>query len=86
MKVIIVDDEYYALRNLKSKLEKIADVEVVAVYEDPATALEEISSIQPDLAFLDIEMPEIDGITLLGMMFKKNRKWILFSQVLTMPM
>ncbi|WP_341280407.1 response regulator [Paenibacillus sp. FSL H8-0537] len=72
MKVIIVDDEYYALRNLKSKLEKIADVEVVAVYEDPATALEEISSIQPDLAFLDIEMPEIDGITLLGMMFKKK--------------
>ncbi|QJD85003.1 response regulator [Cohnella herbarum] len=72
MKVIIVDDEYYALRNLKSKLEKIADIEVVAMYEDPATALEEISSIQPDLALLDIEMPEIDGITLLGMMFKKR--------------
>ncbi|MBJ6361204.1 response regulator [Paenibacillus sp. GCM10012307] len=72
MKVIIVDDEYYALRNLKSKLENIADVEVVAMYEDPATALEEMSSIQPDLAFLDIEMPEIDGITLLGMMFKKR--------------
>ncbi|MFD0589386.1 response regulator [Paenibacillus sp. GCM10027627] len=72
MKVIIVDDEYYALRNLKNKLEKIADVEVVAMYEDPATALEEINSIQPDLAFLDIEMPEIDGINLLGMMFKKR--------------
>jgi len=72
MKVIIVDDEYYALRNLKSKLEKMADVEVVAMYEDPAAALEEISAIQPDLALLDIEMPEIDGITLLGMMFKKR--------------
>ncbi|WP_141503619.1 response regulator [Paenibacillus luteus] len=72
MKVIIVDDEYYALRNLKSKLEKIADVEVVAMYDDPAAALEEMSSIQPDLAFLDIEMPEIDGIALLGMMFKKR--------------
>jgi two-component system LytT family response regulator len=72
MKAIIVDDEYYALRNLKSKLEKIADVEVVAMYEDPAAALEEMSSLQPDLAFLDIEMPEIDGITLLGMMFKKR--------------
>ncbi|ANY66427.1 hypothetical protein BBD42_08115 [Paenibacillus sp. BIHB 4019] len=72
MKVIIVDDEYYALRNLKSKFEKIADVEVIAMYEDPATALEEMSSIQPDLALLDIEMPEIDGITLLGMMFKKR--------------
>ncbi|REK76008.1 response regulator [Paenibacillus paeoniae] len=72
MKVIIVDDEYYALRNLKSKLEKMADVEVVAMYEDPAIALEELGSMQPDLAFLDIEMPEIDGITLLGMMFKKR--------------
>ncbi|MCD9021925.1 response regulator [Cohnella silvisoli] len=72
MRVIIVDDEYYALRNLKNKLEKIADVEVVAMYEDPTTALEEMSSIQPDLAFLDIEMPEIDGINLLGMMFKKR--------------
>ncbi|WP_127585734.1 response regulator [Paenibacillus koleovorans] len=72
MKVIVVDDEYYALRNLKSKLEKMEDVEVVAMYEDPATALEEMSSMQPDLALLDIEMPEIDGITLLGMMFKKR--------------
>jgi two-component SAPR family response regulator len=72
MKVIIVDDEYYALRNLKNKLEKIEDVEVVAMYEDPTAALEELSSIQPDLALLDIEMPEIDGITLLGMLFKKR--------------
>ncbi|PQP80953.1 hypothetical protein C0Q44_24750 [Paenibacillus sp. PCH8] len=72
MRVIIVDDEYYALRNLKSKLEKIAGVEVVAMYEDPAIALDEMSRIQPDLAFLDIEMPEIDGIALLGMMFKKR--------------
>ncbi|WP_138754318.1 response regulator [Paenibacillus sinopodophylli] len=72
MRVIIVDDEYYALQNLKRKLEKIADVEVIAMYDDPAAALEEVSSIQPDLAFLDIEMPEIDGITLLGMMFKKR--------------
>lgn len=72
MKVIIVDDEYYALRNLKSKLQKIADVEVVAMYDDPAAALEEMNSIQPDLAFLDIEMPEINGINLLGMMFKKR--------------
>ncbi|RKP57947.1 response regulator [Cohnella endophytica] len=72
MRVIIVDDEYYALRNLKNKLEKMADIEVVAMYEDPATALEELGSIQPDLALLDIEMPEIDGISLLGMMFKKR--------------
>lgn len=72
MRVIIVDDEYYALRNLKSKLEKITGVEVVAMYEDPAIALDEMSRIQPDLAFLDIEMPEIDGIALLGMMFKKR--------------
>lgn len=72
MRVIIIDDEYYALRNLKSKLEKIAGIEVVAMYEDPAVALDEMNRIQPDLAFLDIEMPEIDGITLLGMMFKRR--------------
>lgn len=72
MKVIIIDDEYYALRNLKSKLERITGVEVVAMYEDPAIALDEMSITQPDLAFLDIEMPEIDGISLLGMMFKKR--------------
>ncbi|WP_145049644.1 response regulator [Paenibacillus xylanexedens] len=72
MKVIIIDDEYYALRNLKSKLEKIDGIEVVAMYEDPAIALDEMSITQPDLAFLDIEMPEIDGINLLGMMFKER--------------
>lgn len=65
MRAVLVDDEYYALQNLKIKLSEINTVEVVALYESGAACLEEIERIRPDVVFLDIEMPELDGFTFL---------------------
>lgn len=65
MKAILVDDERLALSHLKQILEKYAtDIECVGEFSDPTIVLEQIKELQPDVVFLDIQMPEIDGLQL----------------------
>ncbi|HYE11564.1 MAG TPA: response regulator [Patescibacteria group bacterium] len=61
MKAVIVDDEYYALQGLKMELESIGGIEIAGMYEDSSKMLDEIKEIQPDIIFLDIEMPQMNG-------------------------
>ena len=56
--IMIVDDSKTILRSAKSFLEPMYDVVVV---EDGFLALAEIVSTQPDLVFMDIMMPRLDG-------------------------
>ncbi len=63
MKVVLIDDEYYALQGLKKELEELG-IEVAGMYEEGKKALSEINFINPDLVFLDIEMPGIYGLEL----------------------
>jgi two-component SAPR family response regulator len=65
MRAIIVDDEYYAMQGLKMELEDIGDIEIAGLYEDGKKMLEEITEVQPDVIFLDIEMPQINGFEIL---------------------
>lgn len=65
MKVIIVDDERLARKELQSLLEKFSTVEVLAECDSVASAIEEIEKLKPDLVFLDINMPGKDGFALL---------------------
>ncbi|HZG79366.1 MAG TPA: response regulator [Brevibacillus sp.] len=65
MKAILVDDERLALSHLKQILEKYAtDIECIGEFSDPTVVLEQIKELQPDVVFLDIQMPEIDGLQL----------------------
>jgi two-component system LytT family response regulator len=64
MKAVLVDDEYYALHGLRLILEEVGGVEVVGMYENGPSALEGIKVGNPDVVFLDIEMPEINGLEL----------------------
>lgn len=61
---ILVDDEYYALQGLKMELEEFREIKIVGMYEDAKIAFERFSVIKPDIVFLDIEMPGMDGIEL----------------------
>ncbi|HYP13755.1 MAG TPA: LytTR family DNA-binding domain-containing protein [Bryobacteraceae bacterium] len=61
MRALIVDDEPVARRVLREELELVADVEVAAEAESGTAALEEIKTVQPDLMFLDLQMPGLDG-------------------------
>lgn len=65
MKVIIVDDERLARKELQSLLSKFPNVEIIAECDSVQTALVEIEQHKPDLVFLDINMPGKDGFALL---------------------
>lgn len=63
IKVIVLDDEWYNLEEVCDLVEKTGFMQVAAKYMNPLKALEEASSIHPQVAFIDIEMPEMDGLT-----------------------
>ncbi len=61
-----VDDEPLALASLVRLLGASGRVEVVGQTTDPELAIAEIPTLAPDVLFLDIHMPEIDGFQLLA--------------------
>src|SRR5258705_8191357 len=62
LRVIVADDERPARSLLLSMLRRFDDVEVVGEAVDGAAAVELIEREKPDLALLDLQMPEVDGI------------------------
>ena len=61
MRVLIVDDEPLARRGVSVRLRKFSDVEIVGQCADGESAVENILNLRPDLVFLDVQMPGIDG-------------------------
>ncbi len=61
MRALIVDDEAPARNKLRRMLASFADVEVVGEAAGGGTAMELVAQLQPDVIFLDVQMPEIDG-------------------------
>ena len=61
---IIVDDEPLAVRLLESYVDKTPDLQLVASFTDSITAINAVKAQKPDLLFLDIQMPNIDGMEL----------------------
>lgn len=70
MKVVLIDDEILALDFLERRLDKIPAVELANKFTNPLLALEFIKEEEVNLIFLDINMPEINGL----MLAKKIRK------------
>lgn len=64
-RVAVVDDEALVRSGLSLILDTAPDIEVVAAC-DGVTALEQIRDAHPDVVLLDIRMPDIDGLTILG--------------------
>ena len=64
LRAIIVDDEAPAIELIKILLQKTGQINVIAHYQSPHEALPAILSLKPDVVFLDIEMPEMNGLEL----------------------
>ncbi len=78
MRVMIVDDEPLAITRLTLCLQKFEDVTVAAHCGNGREALEALSSVKPDLAFLDIRMPGMDGFDLAEAMSGEDAPRIVF--------
>ena len=68
LRALVVDDEPLARSNLLVLLRKDAEVESVGECESGVEAVREIRRTQPDLVFLDVQMPECDGFDVLEML------------------
>jgi two-component system, LytTR family, response regulator len=65
MQVLIVDDEPLSRTLLRQLLRSEADVEVVGECENGVDAVKAVRELEPDVVFLDVEMPEMDGFQVL---------------------
>lgn len=71
-KAIVIDDEPAARRLIKNLLEEHSDVvEVIAEASNGKEAIEKIESLDPDLIFLDIQMPDLTGFEVIERLSKK---------------
>lgn len=66
IRTILVDDEPLAVTELQRMLSRHDEVEVVAVSHETEEAIEKIKQLQPQLVFLDINMPGRNGFDLLA--------------------
>ena len=66
LKAVLIDDEKSSLQSLTFEINAYCpDVEVVATFKDPREGLAHIMALPPDILFLDIEMPGMNGFDLL---------------------
>lgn len=61
IKTLIVDDEPVARQILREELNLMSGIDLVGEADDATEALRKIVELQPDLVFLDLQMPEFDG-------------------------
>ena len=78
LRVIIADDERPAREFLKSILREFEQVELVGEAENGADAVELIKAVKPDLAILDLKMPEISGLDAVKMLRKSQMPLVAF--------
>jgi DNA-binding LytR/AlgR family response regulator len=64
IKVVLVDDERPALEELSYLLKSYEDIQVLGTYTDPMIALTKLHKTKVDAVFLDVSMPEMDGLRL----------------------
>ena len=78
IKTLIVDDEPLARRNLRLLLERDLQIEIIGECRNGKEAVKSIENLRPDLIFLDIQMPEMDGFDVLDHVGPENVHGIIF--------
>src|ERR1700676_895641 len=68
----LVDDEKHASEELAYQLKAFADIDVVVTASNGIEALKLIEDLEPDLVFLDVQMPGLDGMSVIRKLRDKN--------------
>jgi len=69
---ILVDDEQLASEELAFQLREFPDVEIIATASNGLEAVKLIEDLEPDLVFLDVQMPGLDGMGVIRKLREKN--------------
>jgi len=78
VRAVIVDDEPLARRGVRLRLQKFKDVEIVGEYGDGASAVGKILELSPDVVFLDVQMPGMDGFEVLRALPREHLPSVIF--------
>lgn len=78
LRALIADDEPIARSGIRMRLESQEDVEIVGECEDGFQTVERISETNPDVVFLDINMPGLDGFGVLERVGRENAPEVVF--------
>ncbi|HKC62748.1 MAG TPA: LytTR family DNA-binding domain-containing protein [Pyrinomonadaceae bacterium] len=78
IRTVIVDDEPLARRGIRAQLKEEADIEIVAECGNGRDAIRVIEEQKPDLVFLDIQMPELDGFGVIEAINMKHLPAVIF--------
>jgi len=78
IRTLIVDDEELARDRIQALLAEQPDVEIVGVCTDGPSAVEAIDKAQPDLVFLDVQMPGMDGFEVIDNIDKNHAPAVVF--------
>ncbi|HKE18100.1 MAG TPA: LytTR family DNA-binding domain-containing protein [Kofleriaceae bacterium] len=78
LRAIIADDEPIARERVRTLLGEYPDITAVAECADGRSALEAIAALAPEVVFLDVEMPELDGFAVLDALGEERAPEIIF--------
>lgn len=78
LKIIVVDDEQPARDELCELLGAEGDISVIAQCSNALEAIPAIHRLQPDVVFLDIQMPRISGLEMVSMLNPESMPYIVF--------
>jgi two-component system, LytTR family, response regulator len=78
MRALIVDDEPLARSGVAVRLKRFPDVEIVGECGDGPSAVEKILELSPDVVFLDVQMPGMDGFEVLRALPEKDLPSVIF--------
>jgi two-component system LytT family response regulator len=78
MRCVIADDEPLARRGIRQLLLPHHDIEVAGEARNGHEALQLLKTVAPDLVFLDVQMPELDGFNVLQQLSKEEWPIVIF--------
>lgn len=78
MRVILVDDEPLSLRRLHQLLNVLPEIEIVAQCTSGKDAIAAIRELKPDVVFLDVQMPEVNGFEVIAAVAGEDMPLLVF--------
>ncbi|NJR44920.1 MAG: response regulator [Hyellaceae cyanobacterium CSU_1_1] len=63
IKILLVDDQSFARRFISKQIETVNHLRIIGMAGNGQEAIAMVESLQPDVVLIDLEMPEMDGVT-----------------------